>query len=173
MVLIEEQLGKNNNPMLAFTFALRASETKRQWPKRLKIFFDFLNLEDATTIEEQANQFVIKAKQNLQWAHETFIQFISFQLERIKQGEISESTLPNYYKAAKLFCEMNDILLNWNKIRRGIPRTKQAANDRAPTLEEIQKLVEYPDRRIKPIICMMISSGIRISAWDYIKLKHI
>jgi len=41
MALIEEQLGKNNNPMLAFTFALRASETKRQWPKRLKIFFDF------------------------------------------------------------------------------------------------------------------------------------
>lgn len=173
MALIEDQLGKNNNPMLAFTFALRASETKRQWPKRLKIFFDFLNLEDATTIEEQANQFVIKAKQNLQWAHETFIQFISFQLERIKQGEISESTLPNYYKAAKLFCEMNDILLNWNKIRRGIPRTKHAANDRAPTIEEIQKLVEYPDRRIKPIICTMISSGIRIGAWDYIKLKHI
>lgn len=36
---------------------------------------------------------------------------------------------------------------------------KQAANDRAPEIEEIQKLIEYPDRRIKPIFWIMISSG--------------
>jgi hypothetical protein len=117
MAITEEHLQHTNDPMLAFTFALRVPETKRQWPKRLKVFFDFLDLEGATTIEEQADQFVVKAKQNFKWAHETFIRFISYQLERIKQGEIAESTLPNYYKAAKLFCEMNDISLNWNKIR--------------------------------------------------------
>ena len=32
------------------------------------------------------------------------------------------------------------------------------------TIEVIQKLVEYPDRRIKPIIYTMASSGIRIGA---------
>ena len=50
--------------MLAFTYA---HETKRQWPKRFKIFFDFLNLEGAATVEQQAKQFVIKARQNSQW----------------------------------------------------------------------------------------------------------
>jgi hypothetical protein len=68
---------------------------------------------------------------------------------------------------------MNDILLNWNKIRHGIPREKQAANDRAPTIEEIEKLSEYSDGRIKPIVCTMAFSGIRIGAWDYLKLKHV
>jgi hypothetical protein len=48
---------------------------------------------------------------------------------------------------------MNDIILNWKKIARGLPRAGKAANDRAPTAEEIQKLVGYPDRRIKPIVC--------------------
>jgi hypothetical protein len=67
---------------------------------------------------------------------------------------------------------MNDISLSWNKIRRGIPRVKQAANNRAPTIEEIRKLIEYPDRRIKPIVCTMMCSGIRIGAWDYLKLKQ-
>ncbi len=47
---------------------------------------------------------------------------------------------------------MNDIIINWQKLNKGIPRGKSVAEDRAPKLEEIQKLLEYPDRRIKPII---------------------
>ena len=40
-------------------------------------------------------------------------------------------------------------------------------------MEEIKKLVEYPDRRIKPIIYSMVSGGFRIGSWDYLKWKHI
>lgn len=68
---------------------------------------------------------------------------------------------------------MNDLSLGWKKIRRGLPRGRKAANDRAPTIEEIQKLVEYPDRRIKPIIYTMASLGIRVGAWEYLQWKHV
>ena len=59
---------------------------------------------------------------------------------------------------------MSDISLPWKKITRGLPNSRQTANDRAPTIEEIRKLVEYPDRRIKPIVYIMDSSGIRLDA---------
>ena len=68
---------------------------------------------------------------------------------------------------------MNDLTLKWKKIARGLPTGRKSANDRAPTLEEIQKLVEYPDRRIKPIIYVMVSSGIRIGAWEFLQWKHV
>jgi hypothetical protein len=47
---------------------------------------------------------------------------------------------------------MADIAVPWKKITRGIPAGKKYADDRIPTLEEIRKLIEYPDRCIKAIV---------------------
>src|SRR5437867_4090504 len=68
---------------------------------------------------------------------------------------------------------MNELTLGWKKITKGLPKQVNASNDRTPSLEEIKKLIEYPDRRIKPIIFTFISSGIRLGAWDFLKWKHI
>jgi hypothetical protein len=137
------------------------------------MFLDFLKLEGS--LGEQAKQFLIKARQHPQWIQDNLRDFIAFQIERVRREEIAESTISNYYKAIKLFCEMNDSaqLINWKLTTRGMPRGRQAAIDRAPTVEEIQELIEYPDRRIKPIVCIMVSSGIRIGAWDYLQWKHV
>ena len=68
---------------------------------------------------------------------------------------------------------MNRINIFWDIISRSLPKVKQHANDRIPTLEEIKKLIEYPDRRIKLIVLLSVSTGIRVGAWDYMKWKHI
>jgi hypothetical protein len=96
-----------------------------------------------------------------------------FQKERASKGEVTESTIPNYYKPEKIFYVMNDIIVNWKLVTRGMPRGNHAANDRAPTIDEIKKLLKYPGRRIKPIVLIMLSSEIRIGAFNYLKFKHI
>ena len=80
------------------------------------MFLDYLNLKG--TIQEQAKQFLSKARTNPQWAQDNLIQFIAYQNKRVSRGEISPSTIPNYYRATKLFCEMNDLTLSWKKIAR-------------------------------------------------------
>ena len=68
---------------------------------------------------------------------------------------------------------MAEIPITWKKITRGLPRGKNYADDRIPTMEEIQKLLEYPDRRIKAIVYTMASSGIRLGAWNYLRFGDI
>jgi hypothetical protein len=65
------------------------------------------------------------------------------------------------------------ISIPWKKITRGLPRGRKFADGRAPTTDEIQKIIEYPDRRIKAIVYTMTSSGIRLGAWDYLRWAHI
>ncbi|MGA9317065.1 MAG: hypothetical protein WBV84_03310, partial [Nitrososphaeraceae archaeon] len=169
LTITKENVGSRTH-MSRFMYALKSRETRRQYPQRLKVFLDFLD-PSGGILDEQALQFLDKVRQDPRWFEDRFMDFIGFQLARVSRGDISESTIPNYYKATKLFLEMNDVSasINWKKISRGLPRGKQAANDRAPTKEEIQKLVEYPDRRIRPIVYTMVSSGIRIGAWDYLR----
>ena len=42
-----------------------------------------------------------------------------------------------------------------------------------PTIDQIRKIIDYPDRRMKPIIFTMASSGIRVGAWDHLKWSHV
>jgi hypothetical protein len=45
------------NPVLNFFFALKAPESKRQYPKRFEKFLDYLTLED--TFEDKAFRFLL------------------------------------------------------------------------------------------------------------------
>ena len=71
---------------------------------------------------------------------------MQYQKERVDNKDITAGTLKNFVKSLKVFCEMADISITWKKITRGLPNVRQSANDRGPTIEEIKKLLEYPDR---------------------------
>jgi hypothetical protein len=68
---------EEENPMTIFMYALKAPESRRQYPQRFKMFLDYLKLEGA--LEKQARQFLSKARNNPQWAEEIFMRFIGFQ----------------------------------------------------------------------------------------------
>jgi hypothetical protein len=161
------------SPYLKFKMALRSREVRRQYPNLLERFLDFCRLE-GLDVEQKALGFFRLAKSDSQdEVEDLVIRFIISQKERIDRAEITAGTLRNYVKAIKLFCKMNRINIGWDIIARSLPKVKQYANDRIPSVEEIRKLIEYPDRRIKLIVLLSISSGIRVGAWDYMRWKHI
>ena len=139
-------------PYLMFKYVIKTEITRKYYERRLKKFFDFIELEMANKdIEFRCNKFAVKSKGNINWTLSQIIRFLQYQKERVENKDITSGTLKNFVKSLKVFCEMADISIPWKKITRGLPNARQSANDRAPTIEEIKKLLEYPDRRIKQL----------------------
>jgi hypothetical protein len=159
------------NAYSLFVFAIRTQITRDYYLRRLRSFFDFINLLPSANMEKRCNHFASVASKDHDWIVCKIITFLQYQKSRVERQEITAATLYNFVKALKLFCEMSDIPISWKKITRGLPKARSFANDRAPTIEEIHRMIEYPDRRIKAIIFTMASSSIRLGAWDYLQCK--
>jgi integrase len=161
------------NAYSLFVYAIRTQITRDYYLRRLRTFFDYIKLLPNANIERRCNHFAGIATKDHDWTFAKIIGFLQYQKERVEREEITAATLYNFVKALKLFCEMSDVPIAWKKITRGLPKVRSFANDRAPTIEEIRKMTEYPDRRMKAIVYTMASSGIRPGAWDYLRWKDI
>lgn len=169
----EERNEEGSDAYSLFLYAIRSEITRDYYLRRLRIFFNHISLLPDRTMKERCNKFASKGLRDPTWAFHCIVRFMQFQRERVDREEITASTLRNFVKAIKLFCEMCDIQIAWKKISRGLPKIRRFADDRAPTIEEIQSICDYPDRRIKGIVSTMASSGIRLGAWDYLRWGHI
>jgi hypothetical protein len=87
--------------MATFMYGLRAPDTKRQYPRRFQYFLNFLKI--SGILQEQAKQFILKARENPQWVQESLMSFIDFQKERVKEAKYPTLQLlitikqPNYF----------------------------------------------------------------------------
>lgn len=172
MTQLELQKETEVDPYIIFEYSIRSPYTKESYFRRLRRFFNAISLE-GPTFESRCNLFVENGRQDPNWAFNCILKFILAEKQRVESKKITGGTLRNSVKTIKTFCEVTDVMIPWKKITRGLPRVKRYADDRAPTIEEIRKIIKYPDRRIKPIVYTMASSGIRVGAWDYLKWGHI
>jgi hypothetical protein len=170
------------------TFALMSVEspyTKQHYKGKLKEFFDFVGL-PGISLDEQGQAFLARAKveknnnsikeNNDYWAEDIIQSFLDNQRQRVEKGELAASTLQTFYAPIRAFCSVHqrDLpFIDWKGIQRTLPDSRTYSNDRAPTREEIQKVIKYPNRMLKPVVLAMCSSGIRLGAWNYLKWKHV
>lgn len=143
-----------------FRDVIKSHETEKSYSKSVKLFLDRVGMDDAALIE--------KAKADPAWIEGEITRVIREEKARVDAREISPSTVKNFTTPLKLFLVMNDVSVNWDKLNRLMPRIRTHGIDRAPTLEEVRKLVEHGDERLKAAVLVMASSGIRAGAWPYL-----
>jgi hypothetical protein len=174
--LLSEVKAIEEDSWMLYLYAIKSPATKEKYLMRLERFLNFIDLQEVyknDMLEDKARVFAKRGRNDKAWAFNNVIKFIQIQKDRFNQKEITAGTIRNYVKSIKLFCQMADVSISWEKITRGLPRAKRYADDRAPSIEEIKRICKYPDRRIKPIVYTMISSGIRVGAWDYLHWRDI
>ena len=75
-----------NDPLQNFLYALKAPDSKRQYPRRFEYFLDYLKL--TGTLKEKCLIFYEQAKQEPLWTQHQIMQYIEYQKERINKEKL-------------------------------------------------------------------------------------
>jgi integrase len=86
--------------------------------------------------------------------------------------KVGFGTTHGYLAAIMLFYAVNDINLNRIKITRYLPERQKESEDRGYTTEEIARMLQGADIRVRALL-LMASTGIRIGSVASLKLKHL
>ena len=99
-------------------------------------------------------------------------EIIKFILKMKKEGKQS-TAIENYVKPVILYYKLNDVILNTRKVNRFLPEKRSIKKDRAYYDSEISKMLEIADERMRVVILLLSSSGIRIGAIQSIRLRNL
>ncbi len=148
-----------------FIESIKAEETRSRYRQRLLAFLGL--------VQYNTDELASLGRSNQSKLTEMIIGYILKEKERVKAGKIKSGTVVENIKPIRLFCEMNDIVLNWKKIYKLLPGQEQKSVDRAYSKDEIAKLLEFSDVRSKIIILIQASAGCRVGALPDLKMKHL
>lgn len=138
-----------------------------------KAYFNFINsLKSESTRKSYTfciEKFLIHYEKDL----DQFLRLSQDEMTNLIIKYFVDNKISNQYKnlmnaTLKHACEINDVVLNWKKIRKFINSEKTGnetnGRDRAYTHEEIQNILEFSDQRIRTAFLILASSGMRIGA---------
>jgi len=150
---------QKQRPLLLFEQAIKSEATKVAYKYHLEKFrawskiknYDGLLQAPQKQIQELIEDYVMYLKKN-----------------------ISPNSVPIYYAPIELFYVMNDVDVNFKKIRKMFPDKVKKGNERGYTREEIRKILgNAKTARHRALILLFSSSGCRLGAIPGIKLKHL
>ena len=131
-------------------------------------------------MRNRCNRFCTEFKEQLvsegiEESQEILISYFDSLKQRAKEGKLDGGTIKNRKFAVKRLIEKAMIIkdIDWEEVFEGLPKPSRSAKDRGYSIEEIRQICKYNDPRIKPIVYLLASSGIRLGAWDYLKWGHI
>lgn len=152
----ENLVKKHAGKIKLFEQSIKSEHTKKVYLHYLKKYMEHLGSKfnvkesDAKKIEQSIIDYIILLKKSK-----------------------SYSAVHNYVCAIMAFYRINDIMLNVNKIMRFMPNERKSNKDRAYTVEEIERLLEFADERMRCVILLLCSTGMRIGAIPSLRIRNL
>jgi integrase len=151
-----------------FVDSLRSAASRRTYTYCLRYYMAFRNSGDLDSI-------IAADLENPKLAEAKLKDFI---LTIRQQHKISQAYLNLTMASLRHLYNMNDVLLNWKKLSkfRFIMEESNAdcqKKDRAYTHEDIQKLLSVASTKMKAMVLLLASSGMRVGAVPPLKCRHL
>jgi integrase len=140
-----------------FGQSIKSEYTRVVYTTCLKKYFEFpgsskfINMTDTRKIEDHITDFITSMK---------------------KEGK-SFRAIYNYVSAICKFYRMNRVSLDTKHIREYLPEFKKSKKDRSYEYEEIRRLLDIADERMRTVILLLASTGMRIGAVPGLRLRNI
>jgi len=146
--------------LLLFYSAIKSEKTKKQYDRYLEDFRRYFMIKNYDKLSQ------IESKK-LQEMVEDFVMYH-------KSQNKSASFIAGKISALKLFFSMNDIILNWDKLRKMLPEKTKPSGNQPYSTEQLQILLKntaYPE--YKALIHFMSASGVRVGCFEELKIKDL
>jgi len=145
---------------LIFSNAIHEKTTLEKYVWGLDGFLKFYKLKDYDSL----------ASMKVKMLQEMIEDFIMTK----KSENLSRSGIKNYLNPLEVFCDTNDLMLNWKKINRLVPKQGKKSGGIPYTTEQVAKTISNESQlRNKALIHCLAAGGMRVGAFPELKLKDI
>ena len=145
-------------PYLNFINAIKSEETKEEYRRCLMRYLSHYK----TTLEDMLTLPIADIENML----------IDYLLD-LRKKDLSSSYINLNFCALKLYYFMNDVRINKEKIGKYLGEQKRKNTDRAYSTAEIRSILDLCDTRMKVVVSVLCSTGMRIGAITPLQLKHL
>ena len=158
-MLVQQEQEQEKQAYSNFVNSINSEQTRQTYEYSLSKFLKYyqMNLDSFLTLPQQEISNII--------------------INYLVNKKISRQYKIVIFSSIKHACEMNDVILNWKKLKRFIKsdKTDNSINgkDRGYTHEEIQTILQFSDQRLKTAFLVLASTGIRIGALQTIRIGDL
>jgi integrase len=146
-----------------FIEGLKSAVTKAAYTFALQKYMRYLKIVNPDDL--------LKYQDNPKFIQTQIIDYLIF----LKNPPISlrYATRSQYLAAIMTYYDLNEVVLNKKKIYRYLGEEEKPIQNRGYTREEIAKMLEVCDERVKALILILASTGVRIRAIVDLKLEDL
>ena len=138
-----------------------APQTKENYILRIRAYL--------RRVGTSPDQFIQTVSRDPKAFEEDFVKFITE-----VSGTSASSTTAFWRDSLRRFLEINRVKgVDWDYVNQFIPKVRKSGQDRAPTLDEIRKVVTVADLRTKCLVLFLTSSGARIGSLEYLRWRDL
>jgi len=145
--------------LIIFEEAIKTEATRKAYLYQLEQFRKWTKIKDFDSLLQAPQK-------NIQELLEDYVMHL--------KKKVSPNSVPIYFAPIELFFVMNDVIINYKKLRKLFPGKAKKGNYRGYTIEEIGTILNNTkSKRNRALVLLFVSSGIRLGGIPDILLKHL